>query len=492
MSNKQGFYGYNVKRQIVEFYVNEKKTPNFSFAPEIKSTEDMQVLARYGLALDEGSPIFIRCNFWDTLISSIDIPPYKRKDNMINGLSPELLIGKHSFLFYEPPELFHLTYPKILITHALGGDVLSSKNFKTKVRKITEREKINDALKFLPDFYRPFIERQFMKYLMFDKEEKDLRKIAENIYDKKELEQIPTVSQAWNDSKIDTSYPIHIAELLVEANKANKANNSALISPVPLLRRTSSNSDFESVNNFNITASMIRNALGNKFPHVYYHLYLDWKTTQSKSSGLNATSLLSSIEKTLEEGDFAGICLTLKGYESALKHSKFEYIQSFVSDLKSVAEYNYLPLVLPRSKWYGLKLFDCDINCFGSLLNGKPLYSKKSKGFKTSEGEGENKIDTHLDCGYTYIINDCVELDYDDTKKYLERKKRFPHVAHIPNTVDNDSWQGSKLFRINVSKPRRLSHMEEARYVRKDRTRDVINPASRYLEKSKNPYFGEK
>ena len=268
--DRQGFLGYNGSRQIVRFYVNEKKTANFSFAPEIKSTEDMQVLSHYGLSLDEGSPIMIRSNFWDYLMSSISNTPYK-KSKPVKGLSPEILINKHSFLFYEPPELFQFTYPKTLVTHAFGGNPYSSRNFLSKVKGLKDKEKIPKLLENLPDFYRPFFETQFHRYILFDKKDKELKKIAKKIYTEKELEKRPNVYRVWNNDEIDTSYPLHVAELLMEANKANKANNSALIPPVPMLRRSSENSEVQLVRDFNITSSAIRKALGEKFPHLYLH-----------------------------------------------------------------------------------------------------------------------------------------------------------------------------------------------------------------------------
>lgn len=310
------------------------------------------------------------------------------------------------------------------------------------------------------------------------------------IYDDKDLEKKPDIYKIWNDERIDTSYPTHVAELLIEANKANKANNSALIPPIHMLRRSSEKSEIQLMKELNIAASTIRQALGKKFPHVYLHLYLDWKTFDEKTTGLNARSLLPVVEKIIEEGDFGGICLTIKGYKNSIDKGKFLNIESFVNDLVSIAQYYYLPTILPRSNWYGLKLFDYEINCFGSLLNGKTIYSKRTSGFKDNEKVDGKRVDTHLKYGYTYVINECVELDYDDTKKYVERNKGFPYVEHLPNNVDEKFWKDEKLFRINVSKPRRLSHMEEARYVRKGKQKNVINPASRYLERSHNPDFG--
>jgi len=243
---------------------------------------------------------------------------------------------------------------------------------------------------------------------------------------------------------------------------------------------------------FNIAASAIRKVLGDNTPHVYLHLYIDWKTTLPKSSGNNASDLLPIIEEILEQGEYAGICLTLKGYENAAAKDQFNYIESFVTDLSSIAEYYFKPLILPRSKWYGLKLMDSSINCFGSLFNGKPKYSKRLTGFKSSEGEGENKIEFHYNFGYTYVINECVELDYDGLQRYINRTKKLPYVNHLPNVIIDEYWKDQAKFIMNISKPRRLSHMEEARYIRKDVTRNIIKPATRYLERSSNPFFGVK
>ena len=112
MSERQGFLEYDSKKKINRFYVFDKKTSNISFAPEVKWTEDMKVLSLYGLSLDNGSPIMIRCNHWDLLIDSINLPKSPKKTERIEYLSPEVLIDKHSFLFYEPPELFQFSLPR--------------------------------------------------------------------------------------------------------------------------------------------------------------------------------------------------------------------------------------------------------------------------------------------------------------------------------------------------------------------------------------------
>ena len=497
MTNRQGFLEYDTNKKIERFFVFDKKTSNITFVPEVGSTEDMQVLSLYGLVLDEGTPIMVRSNYWDSFISSIDFSITSDKKNKFLGLSSDILVNRHSFLFYEPPEFFQLMYHKNLIHHSVGSDKLILRKFKAEVKKLTDKDKISKVLGLLPRFYRPFVEKQFLQYLLFkSKEDKkngeDFSNVIKNLFNDKELEKRPDISKVWYEDRIDAAYPIHIADLLLEANKANKAKNSALIPPVPELSRSSNNSDIDLVKDFNLSASAIRNtSLGPEYPQVYFHLYLDWKMMQPKSSGLNASSLLPVIEKTIEEGDFAGICLTIKGYEKATKEKKFGYIESFVTDLSSLAGYYYLPIILPRSKLYGLKLLDSSINCFGSLFNGRPVCPKATLGFKASEKtpDGE-KTDTHFEYGYTYIINKCIELDYDETKKYLEQTKEFPNVPYLQKTVTETYWKDAKLYRMHVSKARRLSHMEESRMVRKGRKDNVINPAARYLEKSNSPDFG--
>lgn len=438
--------------------------------------EDLKVLLYYGLALDEGTPILIRSNYWDAIMVEANRLGYYQQslygdENISRSiLSPKILVRRHPFLFYEPPELFHFLYPRTIITQALGGDKIGCREFKTQIKQANEFEKIERIIqKNISPFYIPFIERQFKEYLM----DNNLDKLANIFYDDEELKKTPHVYRAWSDKRVDETYPAHIAHLLLEAKKAK---NSALIPPVPMIQTSSKNSDILRVYDFNIASSIIRKELGDNMPHVYFHLYIDWKVIVSEA---NTNRIYRLIENVLEDGDFGGICLTINGYKNAI--TKFDYLEEFISEVSAIAEYYYLPLILPRSKWYGLKLTDNGVNGFSSLLNGKFRYSKRPRRYRKGEIN---------EFGTTYIINESIELNYNDTIRYLQKYKGFPKVYGLPTFPKQEYLKKPSLYRIHVSKPRRLSHIEEARYIRKGITKGVIGPATRYLEKSHNPDFG--
>lgn len=482
---RDGYIGSSNGKTYDLIYVKEKKSKSPTFAPEAISIEDMKILSYYDLVLEEGTPILIPSNHWDELFSSIRLPhDYqttldKETRPKEKRLSPEFISQRHSFLFYEPPELFHFSYPRKIITHAFGGDKRSSADFKKQAKNLRDIDKLEkEVLSLLPDFYIPFAEEQFRDYLIFN----DLEDVVQSLFDRQDMEKSIRVDRVWADDRIDSSYPSHIATLFLESDKAK---NSSLIPPVPMIRRSSKKADINRVFSFNNATSFVRNKFGKKASRPYFHLYLDWKTMVPKSTGISASKLLPLIESTLKESDFSGICLTVNGYKSAASYGKFGYIETFVNELSSLADYYVIPLILPRSKWYGLKLLDVDTKIFSSLFNGKDRYTKRPKRFGKTEGQ-EN-----INYGMTYLINFATELNYEETLKHLSVYKKFPKVENLPNLPDKDYFKNPWDYRIHVSKPRRLSHLEEAKYIRKGIERNVIKPASSYLKKSKNPDFGE-
>jgi len=192
MTERQGFLELDTKRKVVGLYINDKKTFNYTFSPEVKWTDDMQVVSQYGLVLDEGTPIMVRSNYWDTLIDSINIP--RANNNNLKSktkfsiLSPEVLIDRHSFLFYEPPELLNYEYHVSLVNQALGGNAESSKNFKNEAKKINDKDKIPKLLKNLPDFYQPFIEKQIHKILKYySNDDDDFKLLVDKLYDENDF-----------------------------------------------------------------------------------------------------------------------------------------------------------------------------------------------------------------------------------------------------------------------------------------------------------------
>lgn len=138
MPSKQGFLEYNLQRNVNRFYINNKKTFNITYAPELISDEDFEVVINHFPVLDEGSPLIIRSNYWDYITHKILFSNRNNfnADERKNAL--EYFINRHSFLFYEPPEFFQFLYPNKIVTQAFGADITKKRNFNKKIKKIKE------------------------------------------------------------------------------------------------------------------------------------------------------------------------------------------------------------------------------------------------------------------------------------------------------------------------------------------------------------------
>lgn len=452
--------------QTTSFKVGNAVVPAPAYIPEIKGIEDLIALLNFSSVIPKGNPIMVPAYRWLNLISD----PRIRQQNILSGND---LIGRfladHPIYFYDPPEFYKYSLGSELVRYALKGEGMS-----TFERRLKEG-KMDAALDPIPEFFKPFIQRQM-----------------EGIQHKLEIgnespeKSRPHVERAWLDSEIDEAYVPYIYRVVAEALKMPSA---VLIPPVPPLVPSSDDSYVSRVISSNRAASIAcadlskksKSGFGNQ-GHViypYFHLYLDWSIAEHRSRGINVERIGDLLEEELDNGSFAGVAITIIGYENAAKSHKFKKIDDLMTDIVNICSQCYLPVILPRSEWFGLALTDIQIQGFGSLLNGKIRYMPKG-------GGGRNPDDQY---GKTPLIEGCYELKKSEIVEYINENGELPFVPGLPRKPSLEDLENPDLYRKRFSKPMRLIHIEEARRIRNDKSKGRIEPAKLYFSRSEHNYL---
>lgn len=436
---------------------NEHLAP--SFIPEVKGPEDVHVLLSYSSFLDEANPIFVPAHRWSQLLTSFS------KTQTPEQMNVKEFIKKHSIIYYEPPELFRYALPKNLVTYALKGDRSRARIFNKALRSGDEES----AIATLPFFYRPFLKRQMISLYKDD----EYATLPPSRQDER-----PRVDSGWYDPDIDQGYDSHITNLIVDAMKMP---NATIIPTVPALMRSSDSTIIKQIRRINkLTELQCKRlspiSLVSKII-PYFHLYLDYGVIAGNSTQ-DYNTAIDILQRGLNGGDYSGVAITLSGYKDVYNNGETKNLIRFVTDVVNIAEAQTppLPVIFPRSGWFGLRLTDKGIHGFGSLLNGNPRYMR---GVVTS---AEDKF------GKTAIIDVAKDFSLPDLiSNFLNPHGQVPSVAGLPNRPTQEALDNDKIFRKTFSKPLRLIHCEEARRIRKAQVQGVRNPAERYFEKSDHP-----
>lgn len=448
------------------FIVGNTVIPAPAYFPEIKGDEDLKAMMRASSALPLGNPVIVPSNRWMHLISNPILGPKGSfGPNSINGF-----LEDHPIVFYDPPEFFRYTLGGELVKYALKGDREKKQQFYGFLKK----GELDSALEIAHPFFRPFIQRQLQSLLS-----------TKNIV-KEPVNSSSHVERAWLDSKIDESYAPYVYEIVAQALKMPSA---VLIPPVPPLTKTSESSYATRVLSSNQAAYLICRRLSERTEPIsgmevrevlpYFHLYLDWSIIQDRQ-GIDTVSVLRLLEDGLERGNFAGVAVSIAGYEAAAKNQRLPAIEHLINEIVNISHQaeGALPVVLPRSGWYGLSLTDVEIQAFGGLLNGKYQY--------TSGGGGTNPEDRY---GKVPLIDACSELRYNEVKEHLRLYGEFPSVPNLSRKPSHEELANPTLYRERWAKPMRLIHIEEARRLRAAKSKGIQSPARRYFEKSKHVYL---
>ena len=430
------------------------------FIPEVKGEEDVEVVLKFHQGIPDGNPILAPAHRLPQLISN----PRFTQGDPLNGIPPvSQFIKRHPVILYDPPELFRYTFSKKLVSYALKGD----KGAGARFTKFLKKGEPDSALALVPEFFRPFIERQ-LPSIYSDIGLKDYTD-----------EKTSHVERAWLDSVVNEAYGPYMLEI---ANQAIKLPHSAIIPPVPPLMKSSDSAYLSRIVSSNLGASIacefISKDSGSKQVLPYYHMYIDAEVFDS-SQGNGITTALNVLERGLTRGgSYCGVAITLNGYEKAFSTQLAPKLEMLITDVVNIAHEHYLPVILPRSNSYGLYFTDQDIQGFGSLLNG---------GHTSIRGGAIKNEDDKF--GKTYLIEHCIELKLRDVVKYLNQHKEFPSVPGLPTRPSLEDLGNPKNYRINWAKPQRLCGIEEARRIRVAKLKGNLSPANLYLQRSSNSFL---
>lgn len=438
------------------FLIGNVVVPAPAYIPEIKGPEDIETLLRYSKIMPVGNPVMFPSNRWSAEVAK----PLFRKGNLLKGILPiEQFLRNHSIIFYDPPEFFRYTLGKQLITYALKGSISEARSFNKNIRD----GKFEEAISKVPPFFQPFVERQ-LSTICSDLDAPYNHSKSRNSH----------LEEAWFDSRVDESYVSYISSI---AGDALKIPNATIIPPVPPLMKSSGKPTISRILGSNALTSLTCLSLSKgeeKMVVPYFHLYVDWNTIELRE-GNDISTVVDILQEGLKKWAFSGVAVTINGYENAAKSGKINQLGQLINEIVNISHENNLPVILPRSKWYGLYFTDIDIQAFSSMLNGNLIYRKGG-----GMGNPEDKF------GKVPLIDKCVELKLNEVRKHIETYGEFPSVSGLPRKPSPDYYQSDKAYRVNWSKPMRLIHIEEARRIRDAKKKSILSPAKLYLSRSSN------
>lgn len=432
------------------------------FVPELKGPECLQSLLIARNALEENNPIMVPGYRWKDIRSK---PQFKEVKDEVQSL-----VLQHPFIYNEPVELFRYSQPKNLVTYAFQGDRGSTREFNNRLKK----GKYKEALRLLPPFFQPFVETQ-MKSL--------LKQISGATVPMKYQQQSSgKVHEAWRDSRADKKFVSYFEEVVEDAGKSP---NATVLPPVPPVLKSSGMDAIHRTRGYNVKMAEIcdakRNEWGGGPVTSYLHFYIDQGIFDSGTD--NDRKVLQAISSQLDSHPFAGVALTISNLPNVWEKGNDKRLERFINDISNIARERHVPVILPRSGWYGAHLSDYGVQGFSNLMNGNFTYTRRSGG-----------ISELARYGTVPIYGEARDLNAEKLSSYLNNHGgTLPHNPHLPDVPPTFNTSSETLegkfgkgihFRIKFGKPRRLTHIQEAKEFRDGLRRGNPNPARRYLERS--------
>lgn len=437
------------------------------YTPEVGGPEGLQALLYAKDALEPQNPIMVAGYRWQDIRSK---PRFKQvRDDIYD------LVRSHPIYYYEPVELFRYTRPQNLVTYGFQGDQSRSRDFYSKLRD----GKYQQAVDQLPDFFQPFVEAQ-MKPLL---KSKDIK-----VPSKYKSQNTGRVHEAWRDSRADSGFTDYFERL---ANDAGKAPNSAVIPPVPPVMKSSGQDVVSRSIGFN---SYMRDLCQTKWDEPssgavtsYLHFYVDQGVFEPNNNN-NRSRVRNAIHAEITGASYAGVALTISNPRKIWTKGNEKALERFITDVSNLARQEELPLILPRSGYYGMLLTDHGVQSFASLMNGNLAYNRRGGG-----------IDERARYGTLPIYGAARDVNAEELDKVLNRNggslhnvsgldSSPPTYNHSASSYKNKFGPANK-FRIQFGKPRRLVHVKEAQELRDGLRRGTANPARRYLERGQHPHL---
>ena len=435
------------------------------YTPEVSGPEGLQSLLFAHDALESHSPVMVAGHRWQDIRSK---PRFKQVREDIREL-----VTEHPFFYYEPVELFRYTRPQNLVTYAFRGDQARSRDFYSELRDGNYK----DAIEKLPRFFQPFIEAQ-MKALL---KSKDLA-----VPMKYQSQNSGKVHEAWRDKRADSGFTEYFETL---AQDAGNAPNTALIPPVPPVMKSTGKDVISRTLGLNSYMRQLAETKWNEPSSgsvtAYLHFYIDQGVFEPSDNG-NAQRIKQAIKSEIQNASYAGVALTISNLDRVWDKGNEKALESFVTEVVNLARQEHLPVILPRSGYYGMYLTDHGVQTFSSLMNGNLEYNRRGGG-----------IDERSKYGTIPIYGAAREVNAEELDQVLARNggelHDIPGIPSSPPTYNHSAGSykakyGKAIqFRTRFGKARRMVHIKEAQELRDGLRRGTARPAQRYFERSDHP-----
>lgn len=437
------------------------------YTPEISGPEGLEALLLAKDALDPDNPIMVPGHRWQDIRSK---PRFKKVKSEIQEL-----VSEHPMFYYEPVELFRYTRPQNLVTYALQGSQSSSREFYSELRD----GNYQDAIDKLPTFFQPFVEAQ-MKPLL---KSKDI-----SVPSKYQSQSSGKIYEAWRDKRADSGFTGYFERL---ATDAGKSRNAAVIPPVPPVMKSSGNDVINRTIGFNNYMATIceqvweDSSLGSVTS--YFHVYVDQGAFDPGGSE-NLNRVRRAVRQQIEPTSYQGVAITISNLENVWEKGNSKALERFVTDITNIAREEEVPVIMPRSGYYGMALTDQGVQSFSSLMNGNLAYNRR--------GGAPNQRAKY---GTLPVYGASRDVNAEELDTVLNRNGGTLHgVSGLPDSPPTynhsaSSYEGkygdARQFRIQFGKQRRLVHVREAEELRDGRRRGTADQAQRYLERGDHPHL---
>lgn len=435
------------------------------YTPELSGEESLQALLYARDALEEKNPIMVPGHRWQDIRSK---PKFKQFREEIRSI-----VTNHPLFYYEPVELFRYTRPQKLVTHAFQGNVSRSRDFYSELRD----ENVEKAIENLPRFFQPFVEVQ-IKALLKSK--------GIQVPGKYQSQSSGKVHEAWRDDRADSGFTEYFEKL---ANDAGNAPNAALIPPTPPVMKSSGKDVISRTLGLN---SYMRQLTETKWDEpssgsvtTYLHFYIDQGVFEPNNNN-NDSRIRQAIQSEVQNASYAGVAITFSNIERVWGKGNEKALERFVTDICSIARQEHLPVILPRSGYYGMHLTDNGVQTFSNLMNGNRTYNRRGGG-----------ISERSKYGTLPIYGSAREVNAEELDRVLRRNNGelhdVPGVRNSPPTYNKNAnsykakYGKANNFRIEFGKPRRMIHVKEVKELREGIRRGTADPARRYLERGNHP-----
>ena len=185
-------------------------------------------------------------------------------------------------------------------------------------------------------------------------------------------------------------------------------------------------------------------------------------------------STISEIAKaSFDTKGHVGIALTMHSLSKTMTDgARKERLVWLVEDLDEFASSRGVPMLLPRSGYWGMEFLDHGVNFVSSLLSGRSMYPN-------TRGMPERDEDKY---GKTAVYR-AGDLSYKELMDYLARNQELPPAAGLMSRPTAEMLVDPQTFRMQFSKPRRLAtHARELDEIAKAINKGTRRPALAYLQ----------